>query len=300
MLRRAACLLQICHIGTLPASSFWLLQTFRSAAGDAMLWPEVAQYWPEVASDLTLVTWSHATNSQADLAAALADDTMMIEADVSSGEGGVPIMAHPPAHTSDLTLQTFLSDVLTATADAGTKKGVKLDFKDISIVETSLAMIERMRITIPFWLNADVLRGPGNSGSPVDADRFLSLCQAHLPRATLSLGWTTTAAPGEYSPGHFADLKNLLDKYQLKAPVTLPLRASLAAESRAAIMEYLAVNPGTSLTIWSGKEDAVDLDKLVVLIEEVGKDRVYVDVPEDLWMRMASVEAEASGVARLG
>ena len=34
---------------------------------------EVADYWPEVAADLSLVSWSHATNSQAELAAALQD-----------------------------------------------------------------------------------------------------------------------------------------------------------------------------------------------------------------------------------
>ena len=34
---------------------------------------EVADYWPEVAADLSLVSWSHATNSQTELAAALQD-----------------------------------------------------------------------------------------------------------------------------------------------------------------------------------------------------------------------------------
>ena len=41
------------------------------------------------------------------------DGTMMIEADVSMGPGGEPIMAHPPATQSDLTLQQFLDTVIT-------------------------------------------------------------------------------------------------------------------------------------------------------------------------------------------
>ena len=49
---------------------------------------------------------------QADLATALADDTMMIEADVSAGEDGEPIMAHPPDTQSDLSLVLFLETVL--------------------------------------------------------------------------------------------------------------------------------------------------------------------------------------------
>ena len=73
---------------------------------------EVPEFWPEVADDLTLVVWSHATNSQGMLATAMEDDTMMIEADVSIGEGGVPIMAHPPQNTSDLTLEEFMKTVI--------------------------------------------------------------------------------------------------------------------------------------------------------------------------------------------
>ena len=41
------------------------------------------------------------------------DGTMMIEADVSMGPGGEPIMAHPPATQSDLSLQQFLDTVIT-------------------------------------------------------------------------------------------------------------------------------------------------------------------------------------------
>ena len=40
------------------------------------------------------------------------DGTMMIEADVSMGPGGEPIMAHPPATQSDLSLQQFLDTVI--------------------------------------------------------------------------------------------------------------------------------------------------------------------------------------------
>ena len=73
---------------------------------------EVSEFWPEVANDLTLVKWSHATNSQELLEIAISDDTMMIEADVSIGEGDIPIMAHPPKNESDLTLEEFMNTVV--------------------------------------------------------------------------------------------------------------------------------------------------------------------------------------------
>ena len=122
----------------------------------------VTDYWPEVADDLTRVSWSHATNSKALLDQALADSTMMIEADVSLGAGNTPIMAHPPASTSDLSLQQFLESVL-ATTESGAKKGIKLDFKFLGVVEPSLQLLDglRERLAIPLWLNADILQGPG-------------------------------------------------------------------------------------------------------------------------------------------
>jgi hypothetical protein len=40
--------------------------------------------------------------------------------------------------------------------------------------------------------------------------------------------------------------------------------------------------PGSSLTIWGGFYDSVDIDGLMELISSVGKERIYIDVPSDL------------------
>jgi len=70
----------------------------------------------------------------------------MIEADVSMGtlttnndSSIIPIMAHPPHKTSDLSLEQFLTTIL----ESGKRKGIKLDFKDIDIVEPALVMLKR-------------------------------------------------------------------------------------------------------------------------------------------------------------
>ena len=133
------------------------------SSGSAMV--HVTDYWPEVAEDLTKVSWSHATNSRAKLDKALTDSTMMIEADVSLGAGNKPIMAHPPANTSDLSLEQFLESVLAST-QSGEKKGIKLDFKFLGVVEPSLVMLDKLRdkLNFPVWLNADILKGPGGGG----------------------------------------------------------------------------------------------------------------------------------------
>merc|ERR1711934_710942 len=255
--------------------------TLVFSSGGAMV--RVTDYWPEVADDLTRVSWSHATNSKALLNQALADSTMMIEADVSLGPGNTPIMAHPPANTSDLSLQQFLETVLEST-EGGAKKGIKLDFKLLGVVEPSLSMLEglRDRLAIPLWLNADILQGPGG-GVPVEGNDFLNVCKRIFPGATLSVGWTT-GPEGQYSKDDFDKMRNLLLQHNVTSPVTLPLRASLAVNSVEPISEFLLqmenLNPfPLSLTIWTGASDQVDRNALHRFIELVGKERVFLDVP---------------------
>jgi len=70
----------------------------------------------------------------------------------------------------------------------------------------------------------------------------------------------------------------------VSAPVTIPLRASLAARSVEEILSFLyrvdqASSYPVTITLWSGAQDTVDLELLYQLVKEVGKDRVYVDVP---------------------
>merc|ERR1719339_593324 len=77
---------------------------------------------------------------------------------------------------------------------------------------------------------------------------------------------------------------NVLKQEGVVAPVTLPLRACLAARSIQEIVEFLRMvdDDGsfpTTITIWSSSSDEVDHEKLNRLINEVGKNRLYLDVP---------------------
>lgn len=75
---------------------------------------------------------------------------MMFEADVLLGtlingtsNETIPIMGHPPANTSDLSLEQFLSTVqLYNTHNVNHTRGIKLDFKSIEVFENSLPIIE--------------------------------------------------------------------------------------------------------------------------------------------------------------
>uniref|UniRef100_A0A673BDR6 Protein FAM151A n=1 Tax=Sphaeramia orbicularis TaxID=375764 RepID=A0A673BDR6_9TELE len=133
--------------------------------------------------DGLLATWFHRANNKAEMNKALASDVMILEADVTlEGYGTpnvapIPIMAHPPDIYSDNTLDQWLDAVLSS------KKGIKLDFKNIESVGLSLDLLRRYNnsrgINRPVWLNADILRGPS---VPV----FLELVNQKFPDVTLS------------------------------------------------------------------------------------------------------------------
>ena len=134
------------------------------------------------------------------------------------------IMCHPPASRSDITFDAFLRRVVRAVR-AGRVVGVKLDFKHPDAVAPALALLRREGLgrvglssssprggsretsestspeaarvaSIPVWLNADVIRGPGGR-EPVHPDgaAFVAACVDACPASTLSLGWTHAGTP---------------------------------------------------------------------------------------------------------
>jgi hypothetical protein len=74
---------------------------------------------------------------------------MMLEADVVLGtlKGGsedlIPVMAHPPTNTSDLSLEGFLTEVVTYT-QKGHRCGIKLDFKTLEVLAPSLTALQKL------------------------------------------------------------------------------------------------------------------------------------------------------------
>lgn len=114
--------------------------------------PDVQDYFPELGGDLTKVVWAHAVNSRHLLEDALTDaKVMMLEADVVLGTLSgqnitVPIMAHPPATVSDISLQMFLDTVIDAQTTM--RKGVKLDFKSIESFNMSWNVLEPLKTKV--------------------------------------------------------------------------------------------------------------------------------------------------------
>lgn len=258
---------------------------------------DVADYFPDVGEDLSIVTWGHAINSQEDLKKYIADPSiMMLEADVSAGhltdqepdDPLIPIMAHPPHQDSDLSLEMWIDQVIEANK-VGKKKGAKLDFKDLSIVQQSLELLKSYtgQINFPLWLNADILKGPVLSGSiePIDADKFLAWCSESFPQATLSVGWTTkfTSADddkGTYTKKMVEEMSDTLEKNTITQPITFPIRAAFIGRSLESLEWLVDAIPDSTITVWSSASDDIDVQALIALRDNVGHDVVYFDLPE--------------------
>ncbi|CAH0406781.1 unnamed protein product [Chilo suppressalis] len=256
----------------------------------------------EIMKNLTTVTWAHAVNNKAYLEKALASEVSMLEADIVlghiTGKDGppIPVMAHPPATSSDLSLSEFLSTVKQHNSHSAKQKGVKLDFKSIEAFEKAQALIapySKLEVSsFPLWLNADILPGPVKATTkPVDADKFLKLSAEH-PRCVLSVGWTTNyggnITEGEYSREHIGTMLRKLHENHINQTVTFPVRAGIASNSQPVLLDLLRETAylNSSMTVWSSEGDRVEVDRLRALLLTVGLERSYLDVPKDLADRL--------------
>ncbi|KAI5710661.1 hypothetical protein M8J76_002417 [Diaphorina citri] len=259
--------------------------------------------FPGVNDDYTKISWIHAVNSQDKLAAALKDpNIMMLEADVIIGslkgdpkQTKLPVMGHPPATESDLSLDQFMNTI----SNREETIGMKLDFKSIDAFLAAQPVIGNYygKLAVPLWLNADILKGPVNAPAvPVDANQFLNTSVHHHQDAILSIGWTTSYPPeGKYTKDdHIEPMLKTLNRNKVLTPVTFPVRAVFAAQSIELLQFLIDTSPlGSSLTIWmSTDSDKVCISKLKDLIRTIGKDRIFLDVPEFIREKLNSNNTE--------
>jgi len=274
-----------------------LLFSVKNVIMSSDIIPDVTEYWPEVKDDLSKVKWSHATNSEKELNDALTNSTiMMMEADVVIGRlygendsvAKRPVMGHPPATESDITLTDFVKRIIMALSDdKSLRKGVKLDFKSIDAAHGGLQTVSELKeqITFPLWVNADIAKGPVLLPSdPVDPDSFLIACNHFVPEATLSIGWTTSQV-GKYTKKMVEDMYNILDRngcVNSGKKITYPSRAILLGDSLEEFQWLLFATSNyktqSTVTIW-GTDPLTEeqQNKLLTFVDAIGKNRIYSD-----------------------
>ncbi len=192
------------------------------------------------------ISWAHRVNNHGYLRQVLADPSVdIIEADILRGEIGDIIMAHPPDLTSDLSFKDFIHHLSTS------KKGIKCDFKDASVVEECAEIIKSAELNQPVIMNADIAMGPGATLVRCEAAPFLKACQQHLPEAMVSVGWTTQHVDGpQYTAGMVDEVLDHMAGWQ--GHVTYGVRIMFAEESWSELQRLLS-EPERSITFWNNE-----------------------------------------------
>ena len=218
------------------------------------------------------VIWAHAVNSKAKLAEALQRNVHFLECDVILRESdGQPIVAHPPATDSDITLKEWINAVVTS----GKMVGMKFDFKETRAVKPSLTLMAPVlskRKDCLLWLNADVIGHPQghNNWPPVASTEFLSLVSSFFPHAVVSLGW--------------ASLWNVNDMIQsmlqlaghVQQPVVFPVYEPFSRQYSKEIQRILEQTK-YSLVLWSTPDKEPD-DEFVDALTSKYPYRVFTDL----------------------
>ncbi|KAK7933742.1 hypothetical protein WMY93_004638 [Mugilogobius chulae] len=240
--------------------------------------------------DAADITWAHAVNSRSKLSQALQDSTLMLEADIllRALEPKEPIMAHPPQTDSDITLEAWLQEV------KSNHKGIKLDFKSLDAVAPSMQLLEQImgRSSLPVWVNADVLPGPGGVASPLEPQKFLLAVGDRPADMVLSLGWTTGWTLGAENQGYSWEMVREMEQIcrSLKNPVTFPVRAALMGQSVDQLLWLLQQSNRYSLTVWTGQSDVFKMEDLLQFRKQLEPHRVYYDLPDDQRIQLAHTD----------
>lgn len=128
-----------------------------------------------------------------------------------------------------------------------------------------------------FWINADILKIGTADGNPIEPRDFEQRVNA-LDHAIPSVGWITSKEATGYTS---QDVSSMLEKVRdVRQPVTFSLRAGMAAQSKPE-MESLTKNPKTALVLhMKNSEDKIDVGKIKELVKSIGKNRVFLDLPD--------------------
>jgi hypothetical protein len=230
----------------------------------------------------------------------------LIEADVVHGfmvndelrQNIMPVMAHPPNDTSDVSLASFLRQIETFNDGVTNEqqKGVRLDFKSTAVFQNALETLRLWNEDYKLFINADLFSGPVNNTAtlPVDPNVYFTESKK-FTKAILSPGWTTRwftePNDGSYTREQIDTMIDSIRSHDVKNHINFPIRAGIAANSLTELTylyNSLKDSNEITFTVWSSfiTTDYVDIENLRKVIFTFGIDKVYIDVPEVLYNQL--------------
>lgn len=222
------------------------------------------------------VIWVHRANDLKRFSKySTSPDIMMMEGDILlSKDGKEVIMAHPLETASDLTFEKWFSTLIE------NKKGAKLDFKTPHAIIPAFEIMQSIKdISIPIFINADIIRGPGGKISLFETEKFISLSKKYFPKTTLSIGWTTAASEGKFTSEMIKQGIEAASEWE--GHVTFAIRSSLIIKSWKAIKNIFD-NPNYTITIWNSSnhwDEIFDSGELVKWMKDnIDEDKTFYDI----------------------
>jgi len=210
------------------------------------------------------------------------DEITAIETDILMGhctftsnatdcDAPVVIMSHPPAKVSDLGMIDFLEMVSNAKENPeapAVQHVVKLDFKEYEAIEPTLKAIRDLKITTAgngaFFVNADVLPGPGNrheGAVSIDKKAFMEMCLPYMEASpaniAFSLGYKADSMNTDgYTMEDVDAMVEYIQEYKLVEKgigIVLALNARQLAKSLEVIDKIMEKIPEIQILAWTGK-----------------------------------------------
>lgn len=241
--------------------------------------------------------WAHSCCSASSLESAFQGPVTAIEADILMGtieseHGEVPIMAHPPCRTSDLSFEDFWQRCL-----AEARHHLKLDFKDLRSLQLCLPTVQASKCRLAaqgqgVWINADILPGPNRrEPCPIQAEDFMMAVKQWAPGVPLSLGWRVSLAGSDaYTADDVSRMLQVCDSLEAERPekslLVFAISARLALRDPGPLLQLLEQKPLSQLLLWTGAgEPALHASSCSKLSKSFPEDRVGMDcrVTESAW-----------------
>ncbi|ELT88790.1 hypothetical protein CAPTEDRAFT_189649 [Capitella teleta] len=276
---------------------------------------DMLEYFKIKEGDASLISWEQGIRSKEELQKRLLSDVMMFEVSVSLRGYGtakqemLPIVLNALA-SEELPFRDWLMMVIEA------KKGFKINFGCIEAVDISLqylvefqdqvsvASVLRVRfrfdfiqLAVPIHLSAAVLNGPNaefSTSKPLDASRFIHLCSSLMPRATLSLGWTSKMVNGKtsrYSWTTVMQMFDLIHDAQLSLPISLNLESEFVSGSIQQL-KWLMQMTNTTLHIYLNSKNLTPAVDILAMRKQFPKNRLYYIGLSDVLSKVRSLENE--------
>ncbi|VVC29422.1 Protein of unknown function DUF2181 [Cinara cedri] len=186
-----------------------------------------------------------------------------------------------------------------------TNKKLKLHFKStdafMSAIPTMKSIFETFDKEFQPWLCGDILVGPGPGDSPsIDAHTFIKNAKEKFPDSMLSLGWTTKKRTSndennetndKYTMENVKEMIQVLDDVKYTKVVNYVVRASYAANSLDELLylldhDYSSTDNSTLTIVYNDQNDIINYPKLVEVIRDIGLTRVYLDVPNNVSVKL--------------